>query len=124
MVGSSKLFTADKTPTARRELIPATHPVALRTMNDSIPCRVTFPAHVRIGGGDPRPIEETSFEGRYRSGVVFAPRLLEDGSQVWDAGFTVEGRPVLGDRPIKRAMTNHGTYAAHFGGSPVVIERL
>jgi hypothetical protein len=94
------------------------------SIQDAIPCRVTHPAHVQIGGGDPYPVPERSYTARYRNGAVLTSREIEDGSTAWECCFSVEGRPPLGDRPIRRFMTNHGTYAARVGGGPVVIERI
>ena len=106
---------------------PGIHPIAIHAVtnpiHDAIPCLVTHPEYVSIGGGDPYRYPARSYRAMYRNGAVLTPRQL-DGSTVWDCSFTVEGAPELGDKPIKRYMTNHGTFAARVGGGPVVIERV
>ena len=87
--------------------------------SDAIRCKVTYLPHMHIGGGDPYMTEERSFEGRYANGSVYTRR--GDG---WEHCFSVKGAPVLGTTPLKRYMTNHGTYACNQGGSPVLIERI
>lgn len=91
-------------------------------IKDAIPCRVTYPEHVQIGGGDPCRVPEYSYRALYRNGAVLTPRLIDDVT-VFDCSFTVQGAPPLTNAAIKRYMTNHGTYAARAGGSPVIIER-
>jgi len=88
----------------------------------AMPCKITLPRHMTIGGGDPYISPEDSYYGIYRKGAVLTPRV-DDGRTLWECCFTVEGAPVLAaGKPIKRYMTNHGTYAARVGGAPVIIE--
>lgn len=90
----------------------------------AIPCKITLPRHLHIGGGDPYICPEDSYYAIYRKGAVLTPRVDDNGRTLWECCFTVEGSPVLvAGKPIKRYMTNHGTYAARVGGAPVIIER-
>jgi hypothetical protein len=85
------------------------------------PVRVTIPEHKLWGDWLPYP-ERISDRAMYRNGAVISSRE-EGGRTVWEHWFSVQGRPPLGDQPIRRSMTNHGTYAARAGGYPVIIER-
>jgi hypothetical protein len=61
-----------------------------------------------------------TFPALYKGGAVYAPRL-SDGVIAKDMVFEVEGRPSM---PFKRALTDHGTYAARVGGPLVTVRPI
>ena len=87
-------------------------------------CMVTHESYLHIGGGDPFMTEQRSYPAHFSGGAIFAPRLGEfSGNPAigWDCVFRISGSAEL---PFKRYLTNHGTYAARSGGSPVSVRPL
>ena len=60
-----------------------------------------------------------AFPALYRNGAVYAPSCID--GVVWGQVFEVEGKPSL---PFKRALTDHGTYAARVGGPLVRVRPI